>query len=385
MIDITRLLCGQTSRSEHLRYRPNLWQDRRPVVVWNCTRRCNLRCVHCYSQSHDKDYPGELTTAEAKALIDDLAAFKVPVLLFSGGEPLLRKDLFELAEYAIARGLRAVISTNGTLISADMVKQIKRIGFNYVGVSLDGLDETNDRFRGKKGAFQDALQGIRNCRDGGVKVGLRFTVNKLNVKDLPGIFDLLVEENIPRCCVYHLVYAGRGSKLVQDDLTHEESRQAVDLIFQKTRQMAAQGLKKEVLTVDNYTDAPYLYLAVKRDQPERADEVMKLLRWNGGNSSGVGIGCVDNLGHVHADQFWSHYSFGNVRERKFSAIWMDTRDPIMAGLKHRKPLIKGRCAPCQYFDICNANMRVRAEAVYGDVWAQEPACYLTDQEIGAQT
>ena len=108
----------------------------------------------------------------------------------------------------------------------------------------------------------------------------------------------------------------------------------------------------------------------------------QLLRWNGGNSSGIGIGAVDHLGNVHADQFWQHYSFGNVRERPFSRIWTDTSDPLMAGLKNRKPLLKGRCAACKYLDICNGNFRVRAEAIYDDVWAPDPACYLSDEEIG---
>ncbi|TEU13565.1 MAG: radical SAM protein [Anaerolineales bacterium] len=392
MIGVTKLLCGTVTPSDALRYGrrsdrspSHLLQfshDKKPVVVWNSTKACNLHCIHCYYSANARSAPDELTTAEAKAFIDDLAAFGAPVLLFSGGEPLLRDDLFELGAYAAERGIRAVISTNGTLIERKVAQQIKEAGFSYVGVSLDGIGETNDRFRGVRGAFDAALRGIRHCTEVNIRVGLRLTLNKHNYEDLADILDLLEEEHIKRACFYHLVYTGRGSRMRDDDLSLEESRMAVDLIFDRTEDFYRRGIELEVLTVDNHADGPYLLRRVQARQPERADEVLQLLRWNGGNSSGVGIGAVDHQGNVHADQFWQHYTFGNVRERPFSQIWTDTDDPLMAGLKHRKPLLKGRCAACQYLDICNGNFRVRAEAVYGDVWTPDPACYLTDEEIG---
>ncbi len=356
--------------------------DKRPVVVWNFLRRCNLHCVHCYSESQDKEYENELSTEEGLNLIDDLATFGSPVVLFSGGEPLLREDLFTLAEHAVRRGRRVVISTNGTLIDKKMAWRIRELGVSYVGVSLDGLEPVHDRFRGKRGAFQAAMDGIRACRDAGVKVGLRFTITRYNADQVGAIFDLLEEEGIPRLCFYHLAYAGRGSKIAEDDLSHQETRQVVDRIFERTMDFHRRGIEKEVLTVDNHADGVYLYLKVKEEQPQRAEDVHQLLSWNGGNSSGVGIGCVDNLGNVHADQFWRHYSFGNVRERPFSQIWQDVSDPLMAGLKQKKAMVTGRCAACRYLDICGGNLRIRAEAVYDDVWAPDPACYLTDEEIG---
>ena len=393
MIGISKLYCGTVEPSDALRYKrkskdlpSHLLQfskDKKPVVVWNCTRRCNLKCIHCYAQSRDIDYKGELTTEEGKTLIDDLASFGAPVILFSGGEPLMRKDLPELALYAKEKGMRAVISTNGTLISKEKAKVLKDIGLSYVGVSLDGMEETNDKFRGKKGAFKEAINGIRNCIDEGIKVGLRFTVNKRNAQDVPDIFDLLIKENIPRVCFYHLVYAGRGSKIIEDDLTHKETRKVVDLIMDKTKEIYNKGLEAEVLTVDNHADGPYVYLRMLKENDKRAGEVLELLKMNQGNSSGIGIGSVSWDGKVHADQFWRHYSFGNVRERPFSEIWMDTSNDIMRGLKNRRDLIKGRCAAtnCRWFDVCNGNFRVRAEAIYDDIWAQDPACYLTDEEI----
>jgi 12,18-didecarboxysiroheme deacetylase len=352
------------------------------VVVWNITRRCNLKCVHCYAHAKNIPFDNELSTTEGKNLIDDLAEFGVPVILFSGGEPLVRKDLPELAGYAVKKGMRAVISTNGTLITPQTARTLKDIGLSYVGISLDGMEEINDRFRGVKGAFRSALKGIENCNKAGIKVGLRFTINKSNAGQISEIFKLLEEMDIPRVCFYHLVYAGRGSELVKEDLSHEESRKAVDLILDLTKQLHDKGDLKEVLTVDNHADGPYLYLRLLRENPERAREVLELLKMNQGNSSGIGIGCVSWDGEVYADQFWRHYSFGNVRNRLFSEIWTDTSDPLMKKLKEKKKYAKGRCKTCRWLDICAGNFRVRSEAVTGDVWAPDPACYLTDGEIG---
>jgi len=392
MIGISKLYCGAVEPSDVLRYKRRsgdlpshllqFSEDKKPVVVWNMGRRCNLRCIHCYAGARDIEYEGELTTAQGKTLIDDLADFGVPVILFSGGEPVMREDLPELAFYAKEKGLRAVISTNGTLITPEKAKIFKDIDLSYVGVSLDGLRETNDKFRGMKGAFDAALEGIRNCQAEGIKVGLRFTMNKKNVQDIEGIFGLLEKEKIPRVCFYHLVYSGRGSKMIEEDLSHEETRKAVDLIMDLTKDMFNRGIQEEVLTVDNHADGPYVYLRMLKEDPERAKEVYELLQMNEGNSTGIGIGCVSWDGAVHADQFWRQYVFGNVKERKFSEIWMDTSNHVMAGLKDRKPLLTGRCAKCKWLNICNGNFRARAEAYYGELWAPDPACYLTDDEIG---
>ena len=386
MISVTRLLCGQEGTQDRLRYR---WRrtaastlERKPIVVWNSTKACNLRCIHCYYTARAEHDPNEMATAEVQAFIDDLADFGTPVLLFSGGEPLLRDDLYELGAYAVERGIRTVISTNGTLIDNTAAQRIKEAGFSYVGISLDGINETNDHFRGKSGAFDSALRGFRNCQAAEVRTGLRLTLNKHNFQDLSDILDLLRDERIPRACFYHLVYAGRGRKMQEDDLTLGETRTALDMIFDRTLAFQQQGVKIEILTVDNHADGPYLLKRVEKEQPDRYEEVLTLLRANGGNASGIGIAAVDHLGNVHADQFWQHYSFGNVRERPFGKIWTDISDPLMAGLKDRKALLKGRCAHCRYLDVCNGNFRMRAEAVHGDTWAPDPACYLTDEEIG---
>ncbi|MBI2857702.1 MAG: radical SAM protein [Chloroflexi bacterium] len=387
MISVSRLLCGMVTEGDSLRYfrdpeHAGANQVHRPIVVWNSTRRCNLHCVHCYAGSKDQQYQGELSFEEGKRFIDGLAEFKVPVLLFSGGEPLMRERVFDLARYAKSLGLRIVLSTNGTLISPDVAKEIKQIGFAEAGISLDGIGERNDRFRGQPGAFEGALGAIRNCLSIGQKVSVRFTITGRNYMDIPQIFDLAEKEGVPRLCFYHLAYVGRGDKMQGDDLGPAETRKVVDYIFDRTVDMHARGYNKEVLTVDNHADGAYLYMRLMKDDPGRAPAVLDLLRRNGGNNSGIRIGAVDNLGNVHADQFWWHYSFGNVKERKFGDIWQDLSDPVMRGLKDRKGMLKGRCARCRFIDICGGNLRVRAESVHNDIWADDPACYLTDEEIG---
>jgi len=389
MISVTKLLFDTEYFGDTLRYSKGSRKARHgtteklgPVVVWNSTRTCNLHCVHCYMDSDAKQYQGELSTKEAKEFIDDLADFRVPVLLFSGGEPLIRPDFFELAEYTAAKGIRPTLSTNGTLITRDVAEQIKNIGIGYVGVSLDGLREVNDRFRGKNGAFQAAMEGIQNCVAVGQRVGLRFTINRHNYQELDNIFDFIEEEKIDRVCFYHLVYSGRGQKMMAEDISLDESRQAMDIIIRRTMDFQQRGLNKEILTVDNHCDGIYLYLHALRKDPKEAEKIKNLIGLNGGNRSGIAFGEVDPWGFVHPDQFTQHINLGNVRERKFGDIWTDMNHPILAGLKDRKPLLKGRCAKCQYLSFCNGNFRTRAEAMTGDLWESDPACYLTDKEIG---
>ncbi len=391
MIGISKLYCGAVEPSDVLRYGRDsaklpshllqFSEDKKPVVVWNMTRRCNLKCVHCYAQAVDPDGVDEISTSQAKTMIDDLAQFGSPVMLFSGGEPLVRKDLVELAHHAKGKGMRAVISTNGTLITKEKAKELKEVGLSYVGISLDGAEETHDKFRGVNGAFKRAIEGIENCKAEDLKVGLRFTINKRNWKEIPTIFQLLKDLEVPRACFYHLVYSGRGSELIKEDLDHAETRKVVDLIMDETKAMADAGTPKEILTVDNHADGPYVYLRMLKEDPERAKEVLELLQYNEGNSSGRGIGCISWDGQVHADQFWRNHTFGNVLERPFSEIWTDPKIELLHKLKDKKPHVGGRCAQCRYLNICAGNFRARAEAYYDDIWAQDPACYLTDEEI----
>ena len=394
MIGISKLYLSTVEPSDALRYGRHsarlpshllqFSKDKKPVVVWNCTRACNLRCRHCYAGATGPCGEGELTTAEGKALIDDLAAFGAPVILFSGGEPLARPDLPELAAHAVDNGIRAVISSNGTLIGDAMARRLKDISLSYVGISLDGLRATNDRFRGQAGAFDRALDGIRACREAGLKVGLRYTLTRANVDDLPGIMQLVEDEEIPRVCFYHLAYSGRGGALAEEDLSHAETRRALDRIIGWTAACRERGNQKEVLTVGNHADGPYLYLRMLRENHPGADNVLRLLRMNGGNSTGHGIGCVGWDGTVYPDQFWRNQSLGNIRERPFSEIWTDLSNPLLASLRNRAVHIKGRCRACRFLDVCGGNLRARGEAATGDPWGTDPGCYLTDTEIRRQ-
>lgn len=388
MISISKLLVGANHYGDQLRYLNQsnrqlhgVSEGRGPVVSWNITKSCNLKCIHCYMNSENKKYHGELSHLEALNLINDLGSSKVPVILFSGGEPLVREDFFQLAEAAVANGIRPTISTNGTLITPTVAHQLRSIGVGYVGISLDGLNDTHDSFRQKKGAFQEAIRGIENCVSAGQKVGLRFTINKHNYNELNAIFDLIEEAHIDRVCFYHLVYSGRGTNMIAEDISHEETRRALDIIIDRTLYLHNRGLNKEILTVDNHADGIYLYLRLKEILPSRAAEVYNLLLQNGGNRSGIAFANIDSYGYVHPDQFTQNYSLGNIKEQHFSEIWSNMNNPILSGLKNRKPLLKGRCSQCRWLNLCNGNFRARAEAVSGDFWASDPACYLTDDEI----
>jgi heme d1 biosynthesis radical SAM protein NirJ len=353
-----------------------------PVVIWNLVRRCNLTCKHCYSISADKDFAGELSTGEVFAVMDDLQRFKVPGLILSGGEPLLRPDIFDIARRSKALGFFTALSTNGTLIDAAMTERIAAENFDYVGISLDGLADTHDGFRRKAGAFAASLQALRLCRDAGLKVGVRFTLTRDNFHDLPGLLRLVEAEGIPRFYFSHLNYAGRGNKNRRDDAHHHMTRLAMDLLFDSCWNLQRRGLAHEFTTGNNDADGVYLLFWVQRNFPTQADAIREKLEQWGGNASGVNVANIDNLGNVHPDTMWWHHTLGNVRQRPFSAIWQDTADPLLAGLKRRPRLVGGRCGNCRYFATCGGNTRVRADQTTGDPWAEDPGCYLTDEEIG---
>ena len=354
-----------------------------PVVIWNLIRRCNLTCKHCYSISADKDFAGELSTEEVFRVLDDLKSFRVPALILSGGEPLLRPDILDIARRAKSMGFYTALSSNGTLIDEARCTQISEIGFDYVGVSLDGLGATHDKFRRLDGAFDLSLKGIRLCQETGLKVGVRFTMTQDNFQDLPGLLKLIEDEGVPRFYFSHLNYAGRGNKNRKDDALHQMTRQAMDLLFDTCWQHQVDGLERDYTTGNNDADGPYMLYWVRRRFPEKAAHIEAKLRQWGGNSSGVNVANIDNLGNVHPDTMWWHYNLGNVRERPFSTIWQDVSDPLMAGLKASPRKVGGRCGTCAYFAICGGNTRVRAQQTTGDPWSEDPGCYMTDEEIAA--
>jgi heme d1 biosynthesis radical SAM protein NirJ len=353
-----------------------------PVVIWNLIRRCNLACKHCYATSADIDFDGELSTDEVFAVMDDLKAFGVSVLILSGGEPLLRPDIFEISQHAKDMGFYVGLSTNGTLIDASNIEAIEGVGYDYVGVSLDGMRTTHDRFRRKQGAFDESINGIRLCHEAGIKIGLRFTLTQDNAAELPELLQLMRDEDIDKFYLSHLNYAGRGNRNRASDLHHQMTREAMDLMFETCWRDVKAGIKREFVTGNNDADGVYLLQWARQHIPEHVEALRRqLLRW-GGNSSGVNIANIDNLGTVHPDTMWWDYSIGNVRERPFSEIWQDTTDPLMAGLKATRRPLEGRCASCRHLAICGGNSRTRAWQLTGNPWAEDPGCYLSDEEIG---
>ena len=351
-----------------------------PVVIWNLVRRCNLLCRHCYSGSTDKDFSGELNTAEIKTVMADLHGFGVPALILSGGEPLLRSDLFEIAAEAKSLGFPSVaLSTNGTLVDDAMADRIGGAGFDYVGISVDGIGAVHDTFRGRPGAFAEALGGIRRCVARKVKVGLRFTMTRDNAHHLPDVLDLAREMGVGKFYFSHLNYAGRGNANREEDAHHRMTRRAMDSLFDAASRMP----EVEFVTGNNDADGAYFLKWVEGRRPERAGHVRaKLAQW-GGNASGRNVANIDNLGWVHPDTMWWHERLGNVRQRPFSAIWSDLSNPLMAGLKQFPRRLSGRCGSCAHLALCNGNSRVRAERIHDDRWGEDPGCYLTDAEITA--
>ncbi|MCG7982753.1 MAG: heme d1 biosynthesis radical SAM protein NirJ [Candidatus Thiodiazotropha lotti] len=352
-----------------------------PVVIWNLVRRCNLTCKHCYATSADKDFPGELDTQQVFDVMDDLKAFGVPVLILSGGEPLMRPDIFDISRRAKSQGFYVGLSSNGTLIDEDSIGRIADIGYDYVGISIDGLRETHDQFRRKQGAFDESLRGIRLCTEAGLKVGLRFTLTQDNAAELPGLLDLMERERVEKFYLSHLNYAGRGYKNRRDDVHHQMTREAMDLLFTTCWQDVAQGRQREFVTGNNDADGVYLLHWVARQLPQHYDRLLEMLNRWGGNASGVNIANIDNEGRVHPDTMWWDYTLGSVKQRPFSEIWQDTADPLMAGLKQPQRPLEGRCAACGRQSICGGNSRTRAWRMTGNPWSEDPGCYLTDEEL----
>jgi len=380
MINISKLYCGLAGESDDLRYGQG--SSFGPVIAYNCTQRCNLRCLHCYSSSGvAPPLADELTTDEAKRLLSQLAEVNCPAVLFSGGEPLLRDDLFELLAEAKRLGLRTVISTNGTLIYSKTAGKLSDAGVSYVGISLDGGEEFHDTFRQAKGSFRAALSGIKNCKKAGLKTGLRFTIIKQNADQITVVFDIAAENGVRRICFYHLLRTGRAKTLEDQLLSPEQTRAVLDVIIEKTGVFAEKGLIDEVLTVGNHADGPYLLVRMQKEKNRNLHRARKLLLANGGNRIGEKIACVSWDGSVYPDQFWRNYTLGNIKDKTFRQIWENDSEPVLNKLRNKTQFADARCLRCKWFDLCKGNFRFLGAETDDKYWLNEPTCYLTDEEI----
>jgi radical SAM protein with 4Fe4S-binding SPASM domain len=379
MINLSKLYCGTGGESDALRY--SAANSFGPVVVYNCTLKCNLKCLHCYGFSQTNRCADELSTAQAKKLLSQLIEVDCPVVLFSGGEPLLRDDLFELLAEAGRLGLRTVISTNGTLVDSTMAGKLSEGGVHYVGISIDGEESFHDKFRASRGSFRAAVTGIENCQKAGIKTGLRFTITKSNTEQIPFVFELAASTGARRICFYHLIRTGRAKKLNSQTPTPQQTRQAVDTIIEKTKEFTQKKSVDEVLTVGNHADGPFLLLKMLRENNGNCKTARKLLLANGGNKTGEKIGCVGCDGTVHPDQFWHNYSLGSIKKKTFKTIWDNPDEPVLNKLRNKKKFADQRCLKCKWFELCKGNFRFLDGQSNDENWLNEPACYLADEEI----
>lgn len=357
-----------------------------PVVIWNLIRRCNLQCKHCYSTSLDIDFKDELSTEQIKATIDDLKIAQVPVIILSGGEPLLRPDIFDITAYAKSKGFYVALSTNGTLINEDNIAQIKAAEYQYVGISIDGLEEFHDEFRRQKGSFKTSMHAIKLCKEAGIKVGMRLCLTRDNFKDLPAMLDLMEENKVDKFYLSHLNYSGRGKRSAETDAMFQMTKAAMELLFERAYSHISKGIETDFVTGNNDADGPFLLQWLENkfgpQYPQRIKNItQRLIKW-GGNASGINVANIDNTGVIHPDTYWWNHDIGNVKSEKFSDVWKNTQDPLMLGFRQKPRPVKGRCAQCQYLAICGGNTRTRAFAQTGDAWAEDPGCYLSDDDIG---
>jgi radical SAM protein with 4Fe4S-binding SPASM domain len=348
------------------------------IVIWNFTNRCNLSCLHCYSKA-------ELSSEDSLSYdliiqtIDKLYANGIKFIIFSGGEPLVRKDIFDIANYAKSKGIITYLSSNGLYINPGNAKKIVET-FNYIGVSIDGDEPTHDYFRGLKGSFKKSIEAMKTIQNAGGKVGVRFTMTKDTIDSLPFIFKLAEDEGFDKIYLSHLVYSGRGLENLEMDIPKKQRREAVEYIINKAIDYFENGQNIEVVTGNMECDSAMFIKAIKKRFPHFLTPLIsKLTNW-GGNSAGDKLLNIDSLGNIKPDPFFPKI-LGNIKTDDFGEIWRGTQDEMLKRLRAKPRAIEGRCEECKYLFICNGGSRSRAYAISGNLWAEDPSCYLTDNEI----
>ncbi|WP_281950744.1 radical SAM/SPASM domain-containing protein [Nitrosophilus kaiyonis] len=343
------------------------------ILIWNFTNRCNLSCLHCYSKS-SLDEKDTLTTQDILETIPKLKKAGIKFVIFSGGEPLTRKDIFEIAQAFKDEGIMTYLSTNGLYINPGNVKKIIDT-FGYIGISIDGDEKTHDRFRGLIGSYKKSLQAIDLIHENGGKVGIRFTITKETKESLMHIFDLAESKNIDKVYISHLVYSGRGLDNLKMDLNKEERVKAVNYIIDKAFEYYDKNIDIDIVTGNMEMDAILFLDRFSKKYPKKSDELKnRLLKW-GGNSAGKNLLNINSEGDVKPDPFFP-VTIGNILKKDFEKIWLDKNNELLNKLREHPRKIKGKCENCEWIEICNGGSRPRAWAIYGDLWQEDPSCYI---------
>jgi len=365
MIPCTKILTGKATVHSN--------SDIGPLFVWNITEKCNLRCAHCYRESDEFSHsPATLSDEKCFRLIDEIKQLNPPIVLLSGGEPLLRKNIFDIIQRCIDAGLRVGLSTNGTLISPEIARKIKEARVSYVGISIDGMEEGHDSFRGTLGAFSSSWKAIGFLNDVGVKTGVRFTLTNSNSGDLLKVLEKTIESGVKRFCLYHLVYSGRGTQV--EDLSVDKKREIMEEFFKKVESITEKHKEVEVLTTDNHSDGIYLALH-HRQNPES----VACISAHGGCSAGSKVVYLDSTGIVYPCQFLRDEPMGDVRKDSLLDIWKNDPSAMTLKFRNKKDFLTGKCGQCAHKDICGG-CRARAKAISGSLWSEDSACYLTAEE-----
>ncbi|NPA27645.1 MAG: radical SAM protein [Epsilonproteobacteria bacterium] len=344
------------------------------IAIWNFTNRCNLNCLHCYSKA-SLDAVDKLSTSKIFETIKKLKEANVKFIIFSGGEPLVRKDIFDIAAFAKENGIITYLSTNGLYVKKSNAQKILE-HFNYIGISIDGVEETHDYFRGLKGSFRESLKAIELLNSyQKTKVGLRFTITKDTLKDLEAIFELAQTHNIPKIYISHLVYSGRGLDNLKMDITKEQRVKAVEFIINKAFEYYETKRDIEIVTGNMEMDAILFLKIFSKKYPHLKEEMKKrLIKW-GGNSAGRNLLNINSEGDVKPDPFFP-IKVGNILKEDFLDIWINKPSEVLKRLRVHPRELEGDCKECRYLEICNGGSRSRAFAIYNNLWAQDPSCYI---------
>lgn len=335
------------------------------MVAWEVTRSCNLACVHCRASSLHGPYDGELTTREGKRLLDGIAAFAKPVIILTGGEPLLRKDIFELAAYGDRKGLRMVLATNGIMVTPSVARKMIASGIRRVSVSIDGVNAaSHDGFRGVPGAFDGALRGIETLKAAGMEFQINTTVTTRNLHQVKGILDLTVKLGAAAHHLFLLVPTGRGRRMADQEVSPADYEKTLRWFYQAAQRSAIQ-LKA--------TCAPHYFRIYhqhkKRTTRKELDDAGPLHAMTRGCMGGSSFCFISHRGQVQPCGYLE-LDCGQIRERKFREIWETS--PIFGDLRDLNRY-KGKCGRCEFIRVCGG-CRARAYEIRGDYLAEEPFC-----------